>query len=296
METHGFGRKTFQIETDANGNAVVHRIVGRFSNAHYNSLSNTWDVWDEIAERFDISKNRYYLTAIDTSRENLNRGRVCGIGGARGPVHGIALIPASGNCFNLGTAAHELGHAFGLRHDFRGGSYLMSYWDHSDGISKCAAEWLNVHRAFNTYHTNFNEPPTIKMLPPSLASPPNAIRLRFEVKDPDGIHQVQLLTPTIYTEAAIGSPELLACQQLNGNTSSTVEFITTGLALTSESVSLQIIDVNGHFWRSNPYSIDVAALLPPPEVVSHPRSTISVGNPRYVGVASERFYYTIFNS
>ena len=270
MEAHGFGRKSFQFETDANGNAVVHHVVGRFSNWHYNNLTDTWDVYDEIAERFDISKNMYYLTAIDISSEALNGGRTCGIGGERGPVRGMALIPASGRCFNLGTAAHELGHAFGLQHDFRGGSYLMSYWDHSDGISKCAAEWLNVHRAFNTGHIGFNEPPTVKMLPPSLVSLPNAIRFRFEVTDPDGIHQVQLLTPTIYTKASVGSPEILTCQQLDGNTSSTVEFITTGLALTSESVSLQIIDVNGHFWWSNPYPIDVSALLPPPKVVSIP--------------------------
>ena len=270
MEIHGFGRKTFQIETDANGNAVVHRIVGRFSNSHYNSLSNTWDVWDEIAGRFDMSKNMYYLTAIDISSENLSRGRACGIGGDRGSVHGIVLIPASGNCFNLGTAAHELGHAFGLQHDFRGGSYLMSYWDHSDGISKCAAEWLNVHRAFNTNSVDFNELSTVKMLPASLAAPPNAIRFRFEITDPDGIYQVQLLTPTIYTKAALGSLELLACQRLSGNTSSIVEFITTGLTPTSESVSLRIIDVNGHFWQSNLYPIDVSALLPPPKVVSIP--------------------------
>ena len=35
METHGFGRKTFQIETDASGKTVVHRIVGQFTHAHY---------------------------------------------------------------------------------------------------------------------------------------------------------------------------------------------------------------------------------------------------------------------
>ena len=30
---------------------------------------------------------------------------------------------------------------------------------------------------------------------PPVEVPPNAIRLRFEVDDPDGLHQAQLLTP-----------------------------------------------------------------------------------------------------
>ena len=136
----------------------------------------------------------------------------------------------------------------------------MSYRGHSQGISKCAAEWLNVHRAFNQSHNVFNAHPTTAMLPPtSLVSPPNAIRFRFEVADRDGIHQVQLLTPTLQGIAR-DSDEMLACRQLNGNTSNTVEFITTGLAPTSESVRLQIIDVHGNFRRSESYPINVSAL------------------------------------
>ena len=32
---------------------------------------------------------------------------------------GMAVIPASGICVNPSVTAHELGHAFGLEHDFR---------------------------------------------------------------------------------------------------------------------------------------------------------------------------------
>ena len=264
MEGHGFGRKTFQLETDALGKAVVHRVNGKFEGQHYLNETHV-SVNEEVAERFDLSENIYYIV-VDNELVNNS----CGVGHPYNHVH----VAATDNCmtgeYGFTVAAHELGHAFGLEHDFRGNSYLMSYSGISDGISQCSAEWLSVHRAFNIDQTAFNELTTAKMLSLNLEAPPNAIRFRFEVTDPDGIHQIQLLTPTVYTKAALGFPEMLACEEVNGSTSSTVEFVTTGLVRTSESVSLQVIDVNGHFWRGEAYPIDVSELLPPPEVVDIP--------------------------
>ena len=215
-----------------------------------------------------MSRN-YYLTAIDISSEILDGGGLCGQGGARGSAEGRVLMPASGHCFNVKTAAHELGHAFGLQHDFRDNTYIMSYGTVRNRISKCSAEWLNVHPAFNIAQSTANTHTKVEMLPPSLAAPPNAIRLRFKVSDPDGLHQVQLLTPTL-TGSAKGSDELLSCKTLHGSTSTTVEFVTTDLTPKNRYVSLQVIDINRNFsWRED-YRIDVLPLLPPPEVVSIP--------------------------
>ena len=61
---------------------------------------------------------------------------------------GHVLIPASGDCFNLKTAAHELGHAFGLEHDFRSDAYIMSFGRDPDKLSECAAEWLDCTPLF----------------------------------------------------------------------------------------------------------------------------------------------------
>ena len=66
MEVHGFGRKTFRLETD-DGNAKVHQVNGKFSDAYY--LSTPWMVWGEIEEQFDMSKNIYYL-ALDTTPQH----------------------------------------------------------------------------------------------------------------------------------------------------------------------------------------------------------------------------------
>ena len=282
MEAHGFGRKTFLFETDANRKTVVHRVKGQFTDAQYRNLSNTREVWNEIGERFDTSRN-YYFTTIDISSEHIfNRGReVCGVGGSRGSAAGHALIPASGDCFDVDTAAHELGHAFGLRHDFRNNTYLMSYGFQTQ-LSYCAAEWLDVHRAFNPTQRTANVRTKIEMLPPRLAAPPNAIRLRFKVTDSDGLYQAQLHTPTL-TGLAQGFDELLSCKALNGSTDITVEFVTNDLAPENKSVSLQVIDMNGNFSWSQQYPIDVPSLLPPPKAVSIPDPQLAAAVQQEIG-------------
>ena len=268
MGAHGFGRKTFLFETDARGKAVVHRMIGQHTDKYYTDLPDTWDIWEEIENQFDTSRN-YYLTVIDIRRVVSYGRSVCGIGGDRGSAEGRVLMPASGECFNVKTAAHELGHAFGLQHDFRDDTYIMSYGTVRNRISKCSAEWLDVHPAFNIAQSTANTHTKVEMLPPSLAAAPNAIRLRFKVSDPDGLHQVQLLTQTL-AGSAKGSHELLSCKTLHGSISTTVEFVTTDLTPKNRYVSLQVIDINRNFsWRED-YRIDVLPLLPPPEVVSIP--------------------------
>ena len=244
MERHGFGRKTFQIEVDTSGNPVVHR------------------------EPIRSSGPGVFVYMDDRTHQTQGK---CGFGSAVGKLGGGATI----FCWNWRVIAHELGHAFGLHHDFRSGSdnYIMSYGAQiKPQLSKCAAEWLDVHGTFNPGRSTEYVPTKIEMLPPSLDSPPNAIRLRFKVTDPDGLHQVQLLTPSI----ANGFPELISCKSLNGSTNTTVEFVTTDLTPTNKSVSLMAIDVHGNFtWHLEKFPIDVTSLLPPPKVVSIPDPNLS---------------------
>ena len=219
MGRHGFGRKTFTFETDATGKAVVHHVDGQFTDSYYRQ--NTFHkVWEEIREQFHTPHNIYFI-AIDLGNERVGRGynEVCGVGDSHGASGGHVLIPASGDCFNLKTAAHELGHAFGLQHDFRNDTYIMSFGKAPDKLSECAAEWLDAHRYFNTGQSqpHFDNTTKIQMLPP-LASPPYAIRFRFEVTDPDGVHQAQLLTPATIRKQELWQSKLLSCKRLNGET------------------------------------------------------------------------------
>ena len=154
MTAHGFGRKTFAFEADTNGRVIVHRLNGQFNDAYYNS--GTWNkVWQEIEGQFDLSKN-IWLTTLDTSTEWIDN-QLCGLG-LGGSLGGFALMPASGDCFNVSVTAHELGHAFGLMHDNRTtgrwvGSAYTNPWVDRMITSFCSAEWLDVHRYFEINHT-----------------------------------------------------------------------------------------------------------------------------------------------
>ena len=251
MERYNLGRKTFTFETDATGKAVVHHVDGQFTDSYYRQ--NTFrKVWEEIREQFYTPQNIYFI-AIDISNERVGRGynEVCGVGDSHGASGGHVLIPASGDCFNLKTAAHELGHTFGLQHDFRSDTYIMSFGRTPNKLSECAAEWLDVHRYFNTgqSQTHFDNPTTIQMLSP-LASPPYAIGLRFEVTDPDGIHQAQLLTPATIRNQGLWQPKFLSCKRLNGETDTiAIEFNTNQLTVKSSEVTLRAC-LKSHFGQS----------------------------------------------
>ena len=259
MERNGFGRKTFTFETDEDGETLVYRVDGQFNDGYYHTETND-KVYTEVASQFDMEKHAY-LIVVDISSEFINTEDTCGVGGgywrdgetALRTVGGYAVIPASGQCFDAeaGTsvAAHELGHAFGLEHDFREDAYIMSYGAAPNRLSKCAAGWLAAHRFFNTEQTAFNEPTLLRMLTPTSYAPNTEdFNLQFAIADTDGIHQIQLLIPTTSEDPAPGF-KMHSC--MDGDMqSSTVQFETPTLAEYRENaVALQVIDVYGNITR-----------------------------------------------
>ena len=253
MEAHGFGRKTFTLETDESGKILVHRVKGEFDEAYYRD-ENFGNALIEIDTKFGSSKN-INLVIVDTSSNFGGFATVDGSGG-HAVVSNNSLYPSL-------VSAHELGHAFGLHHDWRNESYIMTYAEHPSVLSGCAAEWLDVHKYFNSTNRTFNDNTTVKMLMPELVTSLAAIRLQFEIADPDGLHQAQLILPSEQ------GPSLFGCKSLNEDRV-IIQFVTTELlAIESGTISLNVIDSQGNI-KLCPFQIDITAILPDSELVSIP--------------------------
>ena len=223
MQAQGHSDATFRLETDAGGEPMVHYVAGQRSDSEY--LDDTFGkVLDEIEPTFDLKRNAY-IVVIDISTDVIDR-TVGGKAFKNGKVGGFGLVTSDemdpGSYHNV--VSHELGHAFGLQHDFRAQAYVMSYGNLPDSeISACNAEFLAAHPYFNpNIPTEPGPPPAIELVSP-LSYPEDAetVAVRLEVGDPDGLHEVILFH---YTGSSGNPSEVKACRGLSGERQAVVTF------------------------------------------------------------------------
>jgi len=226
MQARGYGNKTFRFETDAQGEPMVHRVDGQHPDSHY--LDSVWNTTrDKLKQTFDLSMNINILV-IDNSIDLIDR-RAAGIAARWSKDSGIVLLPGG---FRWRTAAHELGHAFGLWHDFRDNAYIMSYGgDQRSSLSACNAEFLAVHPYFNPdTPTEEEQPPTIELISPNgYPVGSKSVSVQLKVSDSEGLHQVFLFVRTRKPHPGSGGFEVKACRGLTGEGDAVVEFEYDGI-------------------------------------------------------------------
>ena len=193
MKANGYGSRLFQFERDANGAPQVHRVDGRQADSHYNKETIP-AVFEEIAQVFDLSRN-IYLVFIDNSSNRIRGygGSGVGIGTRISKRAGHALVTSESSFF---TAAHELGHAFGLPHDFRDGQYIMSYGERvPPRLSECSTRFLAAHPYFNPgVPLEEGSQTTVELLsakryPAGVSS----VDIQLKLSNADGLHQAVLM-------------------------------------------------------------------------------------------------------
>ena len=252
MQRHGYGIKTFTYEVGEAGNVAVNYIKGQFDEAHYRDNA-FGKILAEIEEQFDRSRSIFFVF-LEVSPEFLGHD-VCGLGGAHGAGGGMAMFPASGDCFSFRIVAHELGHALGLHHDHRAPNLMSGSTGFLSRLSECAAHFLAVHPLLNSGETGFAAAPTLHRLPP-VAAGSEDIYIRFVATDVEGLHQAEL-----YSNATDGDPlpgiKLLECRRLNGTRASFRFSITELTASLDAAISIRVTDAHGNTtWEWYPNAIE----------------------------------------
>ncbi len=200
MERHGFGRKTFTVEKNTDGSTKVYLFEGR-TTADYYFINTAKKVKKEIESYFDSSKNIHLIVAdinnvlgnisssiVSTSTTPYTIDYTEDVKGIRG---GDIIMTANHNGISTELLSRHLGSTFGLGHDLRDPTHLMSYGRNPKQLSKGSAEWLNKSRLFNPnqtlydVHTSIDKQSTLYGV------------MKIQVKDIDGIHQVRMyIKPT----------------------------------------------------------------------------------------------------
>ena len=232
----------------------------------------------EIRQVFDVWQNIYFIVVdsdIDSIGTGVGNSRVRANAASFGKNGGDALISThhfqnrikSNEPGYDKTSAHEIGHAFGLQHDFRSGGYIMSYGagfnrapidgPDQDRLSKCNADFLSVNPYFNPdIPTESRRSPTIKLTSPrTYPAGSESVDIQVKVADSEGIHQVIMFVGSVTLLGPAGLPEVKACRHLMGEKEVVVKFeydgdvpgssFTNLSANTQQDISIAAVDING---------------------------------------------------
>jgi len=252
MDLQGFGRKTFRVETDLNGNVKVHRVNGKHEWRHYSN--NTWQkILPELPNRFNPDtapwEKQDNIRLVIVGGVVLFDGRAWGYGWPRhsNRYGGSCLVAANSGHLNVSLIAHELGHCFGLYHKPEGRAGPPSFLEHYE------ARWLDKHYHFNRRVNNFTFPKIDAARPKMTALPGNKVKFELGVFSNHGLHQAM-----IFRKSDI---RVIDWDYLNGENRDTITLYANRNEWANQMV-LEVMDALGNYTQK-----DVFISLPEPEEV-----------------------------
>ena len=260
IEAHGFGENTFRYETDAQGNPMVHVVYGSRSYYDY------WDTLEEVVfdRGFDIDANVYFI--VEGNDDDLAQRNVLARAHQRSRVGGWAILTQyiDSEAKFVSRAAHELGHAFGLWHNFNDGGYVMSYGPGQNRLSEFSAGQLAVHPHFSPDSPMEGSESPISYVTSgrSYADGETGVPVQLEVSSPYGLQQVSYFVTTQPPHFSAGAPELKGGRILGGVQNAIVDFVYDGLipsddegltnfsSLRTHRINVEVVDVRGNVGKS----------------------------------------------
>ncbi len=254
IRTHGFGERTFNYEKDAPGEPRVHVVYGTGGNYDYVRAL------ERIQWEYDLKSNIYFI--VLGNEEDIQLRNALGLGLQTSRNSGWAMLRQYIDPNFVARAAHELGHAFGLWHNFNNDAYIMSYGRGRNRLSEFSAGHLAVHPHFNpdssTYQEYVLDLPTCEiLLSRSYRTGATSVPIQLELSDRDGLQQVSLFVTTPETHFSAGSPELKTGRLLGGVTNATIDLRYDGIipsdpgatnlsTLLIHKMTLEAVDTRGN--------------------------------------------------
>ena len=257
MDRHGFPGKTFRLETDNQGQVIVHKFNGRHNKAHYSNDTMSL-VKQELQARFNDKKNIYVI--VMAGMPALQWGQAGGVASAspggwwnKGEDHGYALSGETTRANTTQVILHELGHAFGLWHIvlYDPKEFILGS---GKKLSLHEARWLSKSHYFNDRWI-FGFAPSITKFHGAAALDEDTIQFRVDVSDPNGLHQAYAFLNT----------NIIGWDFLDGNDDTAIFNVNRMHVENDTSIWIQLMDNDGNWlWYPENY-YEIPDKLPDPK-------------------------------
>ncbi len=191
MNRHGFGRKTFRLDRDTDGEIIIHKFNGRNGWRSYSQTEDTYGkLKPELPDRFNEDtppwnkQDRVRLIIVGGAK--FVDGNLWGVGWSLSGYRcgGTAIIAGNSRGLTAEVIFHELGHTFGLFHKPEG---MDPY-----ALEEYEARWLDKHYHFNDNERNVVLPSVDQSTLKLTAVGADTIKLEIAAAADLGLHQAKI--------------------------------------------------------------------------------------------------------